>query len=103
MEGKQDILEPGVEKEGVKDIMAQRKHMNQLKENNDNVEKEKRIKNNPSECKKISSQDHEFPTNSQNTDLTCTICNKNFSKKTNLKVHIAAVYEGLKPFECSTF
>ena len=101
-EGKQEILEPGVEKEGVKDFMTKRKHMNQLKENNDNVEKEKRIKNNPSECKKISSQDHEFPAKSQKTDNTCTICSKIFFKKSNLKLHIAAVHEGLKPFECPT-
>ena len=63
----------------------------------ENVEKEMRMKNKPSECKKISLQDREFPTNSQKT---CTICSKTFSRKTSLKVHIAAVHEGLKPFEC---
>ena len=58
--------------------------------------------NKPSEFKKISSQDHGFPTKSQKTDLTCTICSKTFSKKTSLKKHIEAVHEGLKPFECPT-
>ena len=54
---------------------------NTLKLCEENVEKEMRMKNKPSECKKISLQDHEFPTNSQKT---CTICSKTFSRKTRL-------------------
>ena len=32
----------------------------------------------------------------------CLTCKKSFSEKTNLRKHIAAVHDGLKPFECPT-
>ena len=31
----------------------------------------------------------------------CFICKRTFSNKGNLKIHIAAVHEGKKPFKCS--
>ena len=33
--------------------------------------------------------------------VECYICQKVFSQKSNLKVHISSIHEGKKPFKCS--
>ena len=36
------------------------------------------------------------------TKLECHICNKTFTQKYSLKVHISSVHNGVRPFECRT-
>ena len=81
MEDKQQILTSGVEKDRVKDIMTPRKHMNRLKENDNNVKNEKRIQNKLSECKKMSFQDHEFPAKNQKQALLALFVANPFIRK----------------------
>ena len=37
---------------------------------------------------------------SEENPFKCTTCDKQFSRKGNLKQHIASVHEGKKPFKC---
>ena len=70
--------------------------MNQLKENNNNVEKgkrkvrEKTFEENANKLSKVKGKEL----------YSCSYCKKNFVQKKNLNGHVKAVHEGEKPHSC---
>ena len=124
-ENGRDIAEQEVDEEGLKDILEQRKDMNRLKENNNNVKKgerkvsEKTLEENANKlskvmgkkfysssyCKKSVVQKknlngHVKAVHEGENPQSCKHCNKSFPRKNNLNRHISAVHKGEKKYTC---
>jgi hypothetical protein len=97
VEDEQEMSEPGVKQEGVKNFREQMKDMNQLKEKNNTAKKGKRKCN---ACKKKPSNiftkcNHIIP-----AKISCPQCPNTFSNTYNLKKHLEFVHEGIRVFSC---
>ena len=58
-----------------------------------NIDKSKRKKS-------LQENENEFEESKRKRKYRCDICEKHYSKSSNLQRHIASVHEGLKPFSC---
>ena len=97
MERKQEIAEQEIGQEGLKDILKQRKYLNQLKENNKN-EKEKRKDIDHPSTKRPKEEKTKVP----NPKYFCTICQHQSGCSSNFSKHNKNIHgTGEKNYECN--